>query len=313
MPKYRICDLIVQSTTPLPELPGVKKKGTECTFQLLAAQSQDSDPCRWFHQWCFPDGEPALLFGRSDGGYLLRFPRLADFHVSRDGNYVRCWPSPDTPLETIRHLFLDQIVPIILSRNGNLVLHGSAVLTPNGVVAFLGETGRGKSTLASSFSEKGAPVLTDDCLMVTEANEQLWVVPSYPSLRLWPEAVDALFGSDRPVAEVAHYSEKKRVDGQLGLSFCSEPAALRRIYVLVPVDHSEGKSVSIVPLSVRDACMELVKFTYLVDVTDRERLRHDFERLSRVAALHLIYRLSFPHDFSLLPTVHRAILENARR
>ena len=179
------------------------------------------------------------------------------------------------------------------------MLHGSAVLTPHGAVAFLGETGRGKSTWASSFSEKGAPVLTDDCLLVKEADGQLLAVPSYPGLRLWQEAVDALFGPDRPLAEVAHYTEKKRVDGHVGISFCSEPAALRRIYFLAPADESEGKSVSI-----------MVKFTYLIDITDRQRLHQEFKRLSRVPALPIFYPLSFPRDFSLLPDVHRAILGN---
>ena len=86
--------------------------------------------------------------------------------------------------------------------------------------------------------------------------------------------------------------------------------ALQRIYFLSPPDEMEEKSVSIAAVSPRDAFMELVRFTYLIDITDRRRLRDEFGRLSRIAALPLFYRLTFPRDFSLLPHVHEAILEN---
>jgi len=307
---YRLCDLTVESTIPLPELNRAVKKDVQCFFELLPARPQDSEPCRWFHEWCLPDGDPTLLFGRYDGGYVFRFPDLADFLVSQDANHVRCLPCPNTPVETIRHLFLDQIVPIVLSGNGSLVLHGSAVSTPHGAIAFVGATGQGKSTLALSLSESGGSVLTDDCLLLKEENGRLLAIPSYPGMRIWPDTVDALFGQEPPLAEVAHYTEKKRIGRNVGLSFCVKSAAVRRIYFLTPAD--EGTSVSIVPLSARESCVELVKFTYRLDITDRQRLRQEFERLSRVAALPLFYLLSFPRDFSLLPDVHRAILENAR-
>ena len=44
---------------------------------------------------------------------------------------------------------------------------------------------------------------------------------------------------------------------------------------------------------------------YLIDVTDRNRLRQEFERLSRVALQLLFYRLTFPHDFARLAEVRR--------
>ncbi|MGB0109939.1 MAG: hypothetical protein WBP52_15695 [Terriglobales bacterium] len=312
MPTYSVCDVDIESTVLLPELSSVEYRKPDFTFTIHSGHVHQWDDCKWLHTWYVRDDVPWLFLGRHGDDYLLRFPDLADFEVLKNTKEIFCYPKPETTSDTIRHLLLDQVIPLLLSQQGRLVLHGSAVLTPHGAVAFLGETGRGKSTLASSFSEKGAPVLTDDCLLVKEADGQLLAVPSYQGLRLWPEAVDALFGQETPLVEVAHYTEKKRVDGNVGLSFCTEPAALRRIYFLAPADESEGKSVSIVPLSPRDACMELVKFTYLIDITDRQRLRQEFERLSRLAALPLFYRLSFPRDFSLLPDVHRAILENAR-
>ena len=313
MQKYRVCDITVESSIPLPELCPVDNADPAYFFRLLPARFQDSDPCPWFHQWCLPDGEPSLLIGRCGAGYLLRFSQLADFFLSNDGQETECLPCPSMPLMTIRHLFLDQIVPIILSLQGKLVLHASAVLTPDGAVAFIGATGWGKSTLASSFSETGSAVLTDDCLLLREEPGQVTAIPSYPGLRLWPETVNTIFGAHKSLAEVAHYSEKRRLNQSVGILFCSGPTPLRRIYFLAPLEvPGETVTINIDAVSPRYAFMELVKHRYLVDITDRFRLRQEFERLSRIAALPLFYRLTFPRDFSMLRNVQQAVLENLR-
>jgi hypothetical protein len=300
----------IESTLPLPELSSLECPEPEFIFVLDSSQRCRWEGCEWLHTWYASDNTPWLLLGRRGDNYLLRFPDLADFVVPKDAREIFCCPEPDIPSDTIRHLLLDQVIPLVLSKQGRLVLHGSAVLIPHGAVAFLGETGQGKSTLASSFSAKGSPVLTDDCLLVKEEDGQLLAIPSYPSLRLWPETADALLGPEKQLADVAHYTGKKRLDQNVGLSFCDQPAPLQRIYFLASPDGMKQKSVSIAAVSPRDAFMELVKFTYLIDITDRRRLRAEFGRLSRIAALPLFYRLSFPRDFSLLPHVHKAILEN---
>jgi hypothetical protein len=204
-------------------------------------------------------------------------------------------------------LLLDQVLPLVLSWRGQLVLHGSAVLTPKGTIAFVGDSGSGKSTLASSFKEEGLAVLTDDCLLLEEYEDGLTAIPSYPGVRLWPKVADAILGKGSALAEVAHYTEKKRLNRSAGIHFSTRPTKLRRLYFLTPVEEDEAK-VRIKPVSSRDAVVELVKYTFLIDVTDRLRLRREFERLSRVATQPLFYRLSFPRDFSRLAEVRRAIL-----
>ena len=48
---------------------------------------------------------------------------------------------------------------------------------------------------------------------------------------------------------------------------------------------------------------------YLIDVTDRNRLRQEFERLSRGGPPAAFYRLTFPHDFTRPTEVHQATLD----
>jgi hypothetical protein len=313
MPTYSVYDVVFASTIALPELRPADCKTPTFRFTLHSDQPDHWDTREWSYNWCFPDGTSSHFLSRHEKGYYVRFPDLADFSISIDEEWIRCRPEPGTPLATIKHLFLDQVLPLVLSSQGRLVLHGSASQTAHGAIAFIGQSGSGKSTLASSFSVKGCPILADDCVLVRERGRQLVAVPSYPGVRLWPETVNVLLGVGTPVSEVAHYSDKKRIAQDIRLPFCTEPAPLRRIYFLVrPEDTEDTSTISINHISPRDALIELVKHTFHLDVTDSLGLRREFKCLSRIAVLPLFYRLTFPREFPLLPAVHEAILQNLR-
>jgi hypothetical protein len=311
---YRAYGLILESNVPLPELAYVNGNGgeAECSFQFLPMQGPGPASSHGFHHWRLPNGEIWLSWARQGSGYLLRFHDLADFLVSTDGKEIRCYSAPNTPLETVRHLFLDQVLPLVLSYKGRLVLHASAVVTPEGAIAFLGVTGQGKSTLTGSFVKQGFSLLTDDCLLVKEEEGQLFGIPSYPGLRLWPDVLSTLFGQQPVLSEVAHYTEKKRLSLNNGLlPYSANPAPLQRMYVVAPHKEIEDKrAITIAPLSSRDAFIELAKHACRLDTTDRERLSEEFECLGRVAATLVLHRLAFPRDLSLLSAVREAILEN---
>lgn len=308
---YRICDLLLSSDLDFPELDRAEGGKAEFAFRLLPEESPAPVSVDWLHHWRSPDDEITLSFARHGLDWLLQFPELARFQVSADGRDVRCHRAPGVPLETIRHLFLDQVVPLTLNQRGRLVLHASTVLGPRGAVAFLGETGRGKSTLSASLTRLGWPVLTDDCLMLEERAEAIFAVPSYPGLRLWSDTVAALFREEPEVTRVAHYTTKKRLGANGSLRFSHEAAPVQRMYVLNPgeVDGSPT-TAAIVRLTPRAAFVEMVKVAFKMDITDRTRIRDEFERLARIARLPLFYSLTFPRDLSRLPAVREAILDH---
>jgi hypothetical protein len=312
MTVYKVSGLTVQSNIPLPELPQVDDREDLCVFQLLPGQSSLPAALQWFHQWVLSDGTVWLALAKYRSGYLLRFPDLADFLVSADGKQIRCYPNPDSPVETIRHLFLDQVIPLLLSQWGKLVLHASAVATPEGAIAFAGMTGMGKSTLTASFAEQGFALLTDDCLLLEEKGGALFATPSYPGLRLWDDVTSVLFARAPAVSQMAHYTDKKRLGVNNGwLRFCPDAVALLRIYILPPPEEvSRENAIQISPLPPREAFSELIRYAFRLDITDRNRLREEFESLSRVVALPLFYRLAFPRDLLFLSAVREAILEN---
>jgi hypothetical protein len=279
----------------------------EFAFQLFAYAQDDSAACTWLNHWYWPDGTVWLAFARLATGYLLHFPALADFVVSTDARAVRCYPQADIPLETVRHLLLNQVIPLVLSHLGKLVLHASACATRQGAIAFLGETGMGKSTLAASLGLRGFPVLTDDCLLVEQQAGVMVSVPSYPGLRLWPETVSALF-AQKPVLEpLAHYTEKKRLI--LDPAPCPVPILLKGVYVLLqPEQRKRSGGVTITPLAASEALLAIVKNSFQLDLTDREQLRRAFGQYEQVAKAVPFFSLTFPRQHAFLPAVHTAIL-----
>jgi len=304
MVSYRICNLVLGSDIPLPALPYAGEERQECSFRLVSGLRPSLTSVEWYQQWPSADGGTWIAFGRMGSGYILQFSDIASFTLSANFQDIQCLPRPGIPSETIEHLLLDQVLPLIVSSRGNLVLHASGVVTPTGAIAFLGATGLGKSTLAASFSEEGLPFLTDDCLVVKKDGDRILAVPSYPGLRLWPESLLAMFRYLPDLPQVAGYSTKKRLGADDRFPFHSELVALKRIYLLIEV----ASGISIEPVKPRDAIPELMKYTFVMDINNRVDMRDKFEALSALAARSLCYRLAFQRDFSTLPDVRRAIL-----
>jgi hypothetical protein len=315
MPLYRIGDQILSSSQPLPGLAELHQGAPRYTFILRPARVQAPGQHQWFHRWTSSDDEIWTAFARHGSGYLLRFPELADFQLAADATQIDCFPAPGTPLNTIAHLLLDQVFPVVLSKSGRLVMHASAVATPDGAIAFVGSSGRGKSTLAASFALQGFPLMTDDCLLIDESNCGLTATPSYPGARLWDDSIETLFKREPVASDVAHYTDKKRLTLENGqLHFHAERAHLRGMFFLAdPAEARDDQEIKITELTPRETFMELVSFSFKLDIDDREMLAHEFQRLQRLAMLPLFYRISYPHDFARLPAVRAAILEAVER
>jgi hypothetical protein len=163
-----------------------------------------------FYKWISADGTPWTEFYRVSGGYLLRFPGLADFQVSADALTVTGIPAPEVSQGTVLHLYLNQVLPLVLSKLGKLVFHASAVEVGEGAVAFVAESGRGKSTLAASFAVSGFRFLTDDGLVVEPGVDGFKALPSHPSIRLWEDSEVALVPPTARRAPPVHYTSKAR-------------------------------------------------------------------------------------------------------
>lgn len=312
--RYQLCELAIESEIPLADLASDETTGgadISLSYGHPVVQATDDHP--WFHEWRYPDGELWNSFARVDSGYLCRFAGIADFHLIEGGERIVCSPVAGVPESTLGHIFLNQVVPIALSaRGGRLVLHASAVAIDGGAVAFAGETGQGKSTLAGSFCRAGAPLVTDDFLVVEETPSELSVIPTYGGLRLWDDAASAVAVASAELPNVAHFSDKKRISlAEHQLPFCSGPVPLERIYLLGD-DVPEVSMIGIEPIPARAAMMELTRYAFHLDLSVSAVREAEFSRLGKLAAAVPVYRLSYPRRWDELPTVQAAIRGHLR-
>ncbi len=323
MNHYRIAGWILETEYEFPEItPSPEAPTADLSYQLaetqIGARAPAEGSVHWYHHWEAPGGRRWLSAGRSGGDYLLRFAGIADFQISGDGRAVRCYPLAEVPDATLRHLFLDQVFPLVLSHRGRLVLHASAVAIDGGAAGLLGETGAGKSTLAASLARHGYPLLSDDALLLERASQAdavYFAVPGYPGRRLWGDSVQGLeLGlKDAELPAVAHYTEKKRVGLADGLAaFAQNAVALERLVLLNPhQDAGAGGKIKLERVGAKQALLELVASAYCLDLTDRESVRERFDRLAGIADTIPLYRLSYVQDFTQLADIREAVLRLA--
>lgn len=277
-------------------------------FQKEASRFQRSPEGSPFNTWWLDATTRWAQFFRTGSGYLIRFPGLADFQVSADGLSVICWPAEGVPDGTVQHLFLNQIVPLAQSRAGNLMFHAGAVEVDGACVAFMGQSGRGKSTLTASFATAGTPFLTDDGLSVAMSGGKCMVLPSHPSIRLWNDSRQVLIADATQRADSVHYTEKARFIAGDDLVFCREPRELNRVYVLGP---GIAATVQFAPIQPAAALIELVRHSFLLDVEERDALASHFDQLAALVRRPIFYRLDYPRRFECLEEVKAAIVTHA--
>lgn len=305
MPQYQICDTGLRTNCQFPELRPAHVRESSMKFILESAVTSHQQSFRWFHRWPLRDGSTWLLIGRSDSGFVLRFPNLADFFVSATTKKIRCQPIADIATETIRHLFLDQVIPLVLSQQGRIVLHGAASRTPYGVAAFVGESGAGKSTLAASFALEGCPVLTDDCLLLDRNQNKMIAMTSYSGVRLWPHVALALYGAYQCGSTVAHYTTKRRFSCAK-LPTNGQP--ISGIFFMDARDDESNCAISAEEVPTSQALLNLIRYSFILDVTSSSFLRTRFEELGNLALMTVSYKLSFPRGLALLPTLRDLVL-----
>lgn len=265
-------------------------------------------PSRPFRHVASQDGSTwAEYYREPAGAYLLRFPGLADFRVSTDLDQVTCVPAPGAGEEACRNTFASQVLPAIMDKRGHTVVHASCVEIDGAAVLFLGDSGRGKSTLAASLARAGHRLLSDDGVRVEAADSMLRAHPREASLRLWPDSAAAVLPGAHATA---HAGAKSRIAAQGHIEFCERPIAVRAAYFL-----GDGAAAvpAIVPMTPAESLVAWMGQCYLLDTEDRLALASQFERLSEMSNRLASHRLDYPRRFEALAVVRTAILDHLGR
>jgi hypothetical protein len=239
------------------------------------------------------DGEPWLTLTRTSGGFLLEFHERLVVHYRSPQAWITRAPALGD--DSFRHLVLDQALPMIVSQEGQTVLHGACAIRDNQAVLFAGPAGSGKSTLVARLLENGWTAAADDAAAVEIVGPEVLVQPSYSGLRLWPDSAEALgLGAGSVVADD---SDKRRFTTG---SLPRHGIPLGAVYV---IDGGRARDAAVRAFSRRDAVMALVRNAYVLDIADRVQARARLESLAQVASRVPVYQLTLPHRYEALGLV----------
>jgi hypothetical protein len=252
---------------------------------------------------------PWLLVAQlADDVVFFRWAGEFEFLISKDGRTVvsrRLHPGPDNAFFAC---LLGPALSYALIRQGLEPLHATACVRGDVAIAFMGESGRGKSTLAAAFLRAGFDLLTDDQLVLMRSGDRYIAHPGPPQLKLFPEIARDVLGMNASATPMAATSGKHVFP--IPVNHQGQPT-LERIYLLGRV--TGPQRVTIRRLSMRRACIALIEHSFNVRLTDSERLHRQFLLATSVAGHVPIKLLSYPRELSRLAEVRDAVFADVEQ
>lgn len=271
-------------------------RGTASQFSKVRKALEGwSTGTRWF--------EHARL---QDGSHYLRWSEFFECLVTTDGRTIISHPLNGSSEQTTQTYLLTQALAFALPRLGIEPLHATTVVIHGKAVAFLGDCGLGKSTLAAACLKEGGSLLTDDLLVLQSVGGRFLAYPGQPRIKLMPSVARWWFGSEiRSVPRNPHIA--KRIIPLEAPQYTAVPVPLHRIYALRPPRRGAPARVTIRRLTRRAAWAELTGGTSNLLLQEPERLRRLFAWACRLAQRIPVKSLSYPRSLRALPEVVRAV------
>jgi hypothetical protein len=126
-----------------------------------------------------------------DGGVLMRLGGHTRFLI-RGGSEIIIDEGAASHMADVETFLVGAVSGVLLHQRNELALHASCVASQGRAFAFVGPSGRGKSTLAGALAARGFTLLTDDICRVVIQDGSPWAVPGSCRLRLWPDSARSL-------------------------------------------------------------------------------------------------------------------------
>jgi hypothetical protein len=191
MREYELFGGRLRSDIPFPELEEAES-GPTIDWQLRVTDAAVSrGPARLLGT-LRPGKELVVRLWKHAAGYRVEYSDTGYFDITENGRYIDWTPRVDSSVDAARLDLLGIVLAVALHARGTLTLHGSAVATADGVVAFIGPRLHGKSTLAAAMVAAGAWHVTDDTLAVSLTPGGILAAPGVHATRLWNDAVAQL-------------------------------------------------------------------------------------------------------------------------
>jgi len=310
---YIISGIAVDSNIELPELTRSKGKESNLRFTFSPENIINKNDLDWFSDLTLPNGRTWLSVARSTIGYVLSFPDIAYFVIDNINDHILCYPASNIPINAVRYLFINQVIPLYLSNKGKIVLHSSAVSINGKAVVFTGLSATGKSTLASVFCREGHKLITDDYLLINKYDNQFYAVPSYAGIKLSDISKSCIFNSGIiPTHENTLFVEKHWLDiSKNNMYLTYENVRISRIYLLQDSNNDiDNIDLKICNASVKELFTNLIDSMFLLDFNDLDMVKNNFNNCADLLNSNLIKKLEYKKNFEILDNLIETIIKD---
>ena len=224
----------------------------------------------------------------------LSWKDIGIFHVRR-GNEIVINPAPGADESVLRLFTLGPVLALLLRQRGRLVLHGSAVSIDGEAVAFLGDQGWGKSTIAATLYARGHKLVADDVVALEmDGAGSPTLYPGFPRLKLWPDAVTMMGKTPDTLQRLHPRYEKRAYPAARG--FSTKALSLRCVYIL-----AQGTDAQVETLEPQAALAELIRHTYSAPSLDANRAPSHLRQCASLVGNVPIRRLTARRLLAALP------------
>ncbi len=255
------------------------------------------DPSHSF-LYSFPGNESPKLISRAKGwvanaqrtvevygsksGFLLKVEDCSEFFISQNGESIGKQNLQEELSQLDREIILGPALVLALALRNIWSLHASAAMYKENTIVFLGESGRGKSTLAAYLAQHaGWRLVADDILPVKINEGKVNVLPHFPQLKL-------------------------PTDAQPGVNF-PESLPLKTICIL---EHAEAdQAPELQKISTAQTVQVLLGHIAGTRMFGADLLTKHLAFSTQAAAQVTAYQLKYPQRKDALPLV-KGILEN---
>ncbi|MDJ1180896.1 hypothetical protein PJF56_18710 [Roseofilum sp. BLCC_M91] len=232
-------------------------------------------------------GKPCLqVYKAQETGYFqLSYTDGSQFFINPDGTQVWTTCPDHLSIEDTATYLLGPVLGFVLRLRGITCLHASAIAVGQEAIAFVGDSGAGKSTTAAAFAKLGYPILSDDIVALVPQDNHFFIQPAYPRIRLWSSSVKILFESPDALPRLVPTNptwDKRylHLNGR-EYHFQNQPLPLTQIYFLSPRD-PQIESPYLQKISPASSLIKLIKHTYANVLLDSKMRANEFSLLSQL-------------------------------
>jgi hypothetical protein len=310
---YSAYGLLLRSDIPLPitALDTTPTGDPDVVF-IRAAPGESAPPPEGVIVASLPCAihEYDMLVRRGSKGTWIWHQAIATCHIHPGARQVIVYPEAGVEDGLLGLLLAGQVSVFILNQLGIPTLHASAAITEHGAVGFLGPKGRGKSTMAAAFLQRGSTVLTDDVLPLLMDGDGALASPSLPIMKLWQQTVTGTLQLEEELPNLLSNYEKKLLQLGARFAFATTTARLRAFYLLERYDPVayDRTTIDSRRLNGREglaALLSQISPGAFLQTAEQARFLPLYARLVAHAP---VYRLRYPDGFAYQAAVYDHIM-----